>query len=104
PDDYDANVEGAQPARTPQQETVTALIHFVGATTKMVNYLEFQAGDAIVSFESTVQIEGRDELTFVLPNGNVYVMSLVGTKVIEYWDVMIGGEKLSQTVALRRRP
>ncbi len=104
PGPTDRNVEASYSAASPQAETKQGLIHWVSVRSVAQGaFSEFQAGDAIVTFTADVVIAGKRGLYFTLPDGNDYVQANVGKKVIEFWDVYVGGEALSITLLLRRK-
>jgi len=102
----DRNVEASYAAAQPQSATVAGLIHWVSVrSSDRGAFQEIQTGDAIVTFQTEVrsQIEGRRELYFSLPDGNDYVQAVVGKKVMEFWDAIIGGQPLGITLLLKKK-
>lgn len=97
----DRNLEATYVVPVPQQETVTAFIHWVSQRAVERGFTDFKAGDAIVTFESTAELDGRRDLVFEFPDGGIYVQQATGKSVVQFWDVFIGGETLTRTLLLR---
>ena len=98
---FDKNIEGDRPTGTPATKIVHAFIQFVNQDMVREEFAEFHAGLAILTFEADVEIDGLASLTFTLPDGNIYVTDKTGTDVTKYWDLVIGGLRMSRTVALK---
>lgn len=100
--DYDPNVESSYPSMVSRTATVWGLIHFINQSTVPAQFAEFAAGDAIVTFEGSglaelTQLQG---LTFTLPDEQVYVPSKSGENVCKFYDLVLGGQRMSRTVFL----
>lgn len=98
----DPNVEGEMDPSQDQQMTVTALIHFVNAKSVPNGFMVFDKLDAIVTFDSSLNLDAMEGLTYALPDGHVYVPADTGGKAVEFWETVICGERLARTVALRK--
>ena len=98
---FDENIEGDRPTGTPATKTVHAFIQFVNQDMVREEFAEFHAGTAICTFEADVAIDALKSLTFTLPDGNIYVPDKTGTDVTKFWDLVIGGVRMSRTVALK---
>ena len=98
----DPNVEGEEAPVQDQEATVTGLVHYVGARSVPNGFMVFEKLDALVTFESDVDLRTRDGITFELPDGKVYVQADTGGKAVDFWDLLVRGERLAQTVALRK--
>lgn len=96
----DRNLEATYVAPIAATSTISALIHWVQMRTVQRGFTEFEAGDAIITFEAAVDLTPQD-LVFELPDGKIYVQASVGKKLTEFWDVCIGGLPLSRTLLLR---
>lgn len=99
----DPNLEAQAVAPVRQTATVRALIHYVSVRTAMRGLTEFKAGDAIVTFDGDLNLAGRQGLTFGMPDGAEYVQAATGKDVAEFWDVIVGGTRLSVTLLLRAK-
>lgn len=106
--DYDPNVESTYPTLTPKSVTVGALVHIVSVRTTQRQFTEIKTGDAIVTFETTprdqdnqpVDFTKMDQVTFEF-NGDKYVQAATGKELAQYWDAVVGGVPVSQTLLLR---
>jgi hypothetical protein len=106
---FDANDEATYPV-APTQKTaqVGALVHYVSARTNLRQFTEIQAGDAIVTFEAApvdvnnqpVDFAQMDEIIFEM-DGKRWVQMAVGKGLAQYWDAVLGGYPISQTIVLR---
>src|SRR4051812_45445151 len=72
----DRNVEADYAEPDEVETTVQALIHYVSMRTVERGFAEMQAGDAIVTFDSTQDLT-QAGLAFVLPDGKTYVQAAV---------------------------
>ena len=100
----DPNVEGAAPA-IDQEETVTALIHFSGSSVlqaDLQNFMVAERLDASVTFSSSVDFTGRNGLTFELPDGNRYTRPEGVSRLMNAFELILGGDTVARTVPLRR--
>ena len=101
PGGYDPNDESTYPATTPGSAELGALIHIVSARTTQRQFTEIKTGDAIVTFEATVDFSGKEQITFEFM-GDKWVQQAVGKELAQYWDVLMGGNPVSQTIVLRK--
>lgn len=99
----DRNIESTYPTPVPQQQVLTALIHYVSVRTVVREFGEFQAGDAIVTFDPGFDFAGKKAMWFELPDGKQYVQQMEGKRVMEFWDVVLGGVPATKTLLLRIR-
>jgi hypothetical protein len=99
----DPNLEATYAAPVAATATIPALIHYVSARAIERNFTEFRAGDAIISFEPSVNLE-LPGLVFELPDGQIYVQASSGKQVVEFWDVVLGGVPMTRTLLLRLKP
>lgn len=97
----DPNLEAQAIAPVPLELTVKALVHYISVRTALRGLMEYQVGDAIVTFDGDIDLVGKEGLTFGMPDGRQYVQAGVGKDVAEFWDVIVGGTRLSVTVLLR---
>lgn len=115
--DYDKNIESSYAA--PEQKTVTVkgLMHIVSVRTSQRQFTEIKTGDAIVTFENDIRdanvpddpddpranivdLSAMEEIRFEI-NGDSYVQQATGKELSQYWDAIIGGNPISQTLLLR---
>lgn len=101
PVNYDANDESTYPVETPHADTLGGFIHIVSARTTQRQFTEIKTGDAIVTFEATVDFSGKEQITFEF-NGDTWVQQAAGKEVSQYWDLVLGGNLISQTLLLRK--
>lgn len=101
PDNYDPNDEETYPLETPGSLELGGLIHIVSARTTERQFTEIKTGDAIVTFEATVDFSGKERITFEF-NGDTWVQQAVGKELSQYWDLVLGGNPISQTLLLRK--
>lgn len=99
----DRNLEATYVAADLMQLTFNALIHWISQRTIERGFTEFKAGDAIITFDPDVDLTKRD-LVFVLPDGRTYVQASAGKDLIEFWDVVLGGQPMTRTLLLRLKP
>lgn len=104
---FDRNDESTYPAREEKTSNLGGFVHFVSARTTARQFTEIQTGDAIVTFEASVDFTGKDKIRFELtgPTGGAaetYVQAAVGKELAQYWDVVLGGYPITQTVLLRK--
>lgn len=97
----DRNLEATYAPPTPAELTVKAFIHWVSVRAVERGFTDFKAGDAIVTFESDVELDNKRDLRFEMPGGEIYVQASAGKSVAQFWDVYIGGEMLTRTLLLR---
>lgn len=90
--------------KMPMSEVLPALVHWISARTIARGYTDYQAGDALITFEGAQDLASRNGLAFLLPDGLTYVQTAAGKGVNEFWDVMLGGERMTTTVAIRPNP
>lgn len=103
PEPADVNLPKETPPDYRTIET-TALVHFISARTIARGYTQFQEGDAIVTFDTQQSFTGLRHVVFTMPDGKEYVQATEGTDALhEFWDVLVGGTKLSVTLLLRIR-
>lgn len=96
--DYDPNVESTWPTSESRSETFPALVHFVQPLTSGIRqFAELQAGDVILDFLQDVPLPKRGR--FVV-DGKTYVQKDIGDELSEYWDVIIGGQRMMRTVVV----
>jgi hypothetical protein len=99
----DRNVESTYPDPVAEEQDLPALIHYVSVRTVVREFGEFQAGDAIVTFDPGFDFAGKKALWFELPDGKQYVQQMEGKRVMEFWDVVLGGVPATKTLLLRVR-
>jgi hypothetical protein len=92
---------------TVTRETTGAFLHFVSATTQVRQFNEVQIGDAIADISPKINLAGRDGLTFLLPTGpcgdwQTWTNKPVSSQLAVFWDTLMAGRQLYQTVLLRR--
>ena len=92
-----------QPGRTP----VKALLHFISATSAVRQFNEIQMGDCIADISPKVNLTHRDGLSFLLPTGpngelETWSNKPLSSQLAAFWDTQQGGQRLFQTVLLRR--
>jgi hypothetical protein len=102
----DVNVEADYAQTDRQSATIRgALIHHVSAKAAASNYTTFEAGDVLVTFDAaTLDFTGKRNISFQLPDGNIYVQADTGKDPVELWSVFVGGSALTKTLHLRRTP
>lgn len=102
---FDRNVEASYPETIERTQTVSALVHFVNQSMVLQQFAEYQTGDAIVTFDAgfdlVLDLSTLKGLTFTLPDGQVYVPGKMGDEVARYYDLVIGNQRMSRTVALK---
>ena len=88
---------------TLRSETVKAFVHAVQiATSAVQQFNEFENGDLILDLAPDVVLEGRDGLTFTLPNGEAWVAKKIGDRLGRTWDATVQGKQLYRSVLLRK--
>lgn len=108
---FDNGVTAADPndlatwsgVEAPQTLEVSGLVHFPSAATLLNRgFVELEQGDAIVDFPPSLSFAGRNNLTFEI-DGVEYVQKGVGKQVLDYYDLLVGGERLLRTCVLTRK-
>jgi hypothetical protein len=95
---FDPNIESAYPATTLQSGTFPAMIHFVQPSRSGVRiFSEIEVGDVILDFKQGYQLPKTAMFDIA---GNRYVQKDAGSVLSEYWDVVIGGERMWRTLLL----
>lgn len=86
----------------PQTSEVKGLVYFPSAAS-LINrgFLELVEGDCIVDFDPSLQFAGKQNLTFLI-DGFSYVQKTVGKQVMDYYDLLVGGERMFRTCVLTR--
>lgn len=97
----DRNLEQTYPEPVETSLPVNALIHFISERTIDRGFTSFKAGDAIITFDADVDLTQRDLVFLLPPDGAVYVQASAGKDVMQFWDVVIGGNPLTRTLLLR---
>jgi len=103
---YDPNVEGDYPEAEPASGTYPALIHFVQPVTSGVRtFAEVEAGDVICDFIEDVELDGKKNPRFEIQSqpGVIYHQKNAGDELAQYWDLVVGGERMMRTVLLTRQ-
>lgn len=90
-----------------RRETISAFLHFVNATAAVRQFNEIQVGDCMVDLSSGVNLVGREGLAYLLPTGpagalETWTHKPLSSQLAAYWDTIQGGQRLFQTVLLRR--
>lgn len=86
----------------PQTETVKALLHFIGGSFQVREFVEIEVGDCIADFAATVTLEGRTGLYFEF-NGAQWEQKPMSDRLAEMWDTVVKGQRLFRTVLLKKR-
>lgn len=88
-------------AATEKSESVRAMIHYIAPIISDVQrFAELNSGDAMLDLpRDTDDLEGRKQLTFEF-DGKVWVQKKISGVLRDYWDVLVGGERLYRTVAV----
>ena len=93
-------------SRTYATIDVGALQQFIDDPDKDKDLLEFafvQRGDCVFSILSSVNLDGKDEVTVVDPNGVLWTPITVPTRAFyEYIDVRVGSTQIAQSILARR--
>ncbi len=85
---------------TIQAEEVRGFIHFIQPAVSDVRiFNELAVGDAMIDLPPETEIADRTQLEFLV-DGQTWVQKKVSEKLMEYWDVLLGGERFYRTVAV----
>lgn len=96
--EYDPNVESSYPEYAPESGEFNALVHFVQPETSAIRqFAEIRSGDVILDFSADVVLPSAAR--FVI-DGRDYVQKSVGKELAQYWDVVVGGERMMRTLVL----
>lgn len=92
---------------TEQRREVRALLHFVSATAQVRQFNEVAVGDCIVDLAPDVTLRGLESLRFLLPTGpdgaaEEWTNKPISTQLATFWDTLQQGQRLFQTVLLRK--
>ena len=101
---FDANVEGSYPETREVSGTARALVHFVQPIKSGIRqFAEIQPGDVILDMQPTAMPapEGADGLKCVI-DGQTYVQKDAGKELAQYWDLVVGGERMMRTLLMTR--
>ena len=87
---------------TPQSlGPINALVHVEEAKSVLRQFVEIEVGDLIVDFPPAVQIDGLDNLRFVI-DGQNYEQKEIGGRLAKAWDTIIAGNRSLRTVLLKK--
>jgi hypothetical protein len=81
--------------------TVKAFLHFTLATSMVSQFNVLEAGDAIADFSADVEIDGKEDLRFVI-DGEVWEEKSLPDRLARTWDTQFKGQKLYRSVVLRK--
>ncbi len=99
--EFDPNVEASFPSTTPQSGSWKGLVHYVQPTKSgFRTFAEVQTGDVIVDFLHDVELPLGSR---VLIDGQYYVQKDAGSELAEYWDLIIGGQRMLRTLLLTKQ-
>lgn len=92
---------------TARREEINAFVHFVGATSAVRQFNEIQIGDAILDLSPAVRLAGREGLVYLLPSGpdgelEPWSNKPMSSQLANFWDTQQQGQRLFQTVLLRK--
>lgn len=99
---YDANLEGSYPDTVPVSGTARALVHFVQPLKSGVRqFAEVEAGDVILDLahDGVPAPEGAAGLRCII-DGKTYVQKEAGKELAQYWDLVVGGERMMRTMLM----
>ena len=90
-----------------QRREVRAFLHFVNATAQVRQFNEVQVGDCILDLAPDVTLRGLETLRFLLPTGDggapeEWTNKPISTQLATFWDTLQQGQRLFQTVLLRK--
>lgn len=102
----DPNVQDDYPAAEIQSVEYQAFVHFVAVRSSLRQWMQVQAGDAIIGLlpEHAAEIAAFKGVTFVLPDGKTYQQSETGGDLQALWDSHIGGNAILVAFLLRVVP
>ncbi len=96
--EFDVNIESTYPATTLQSGTFPAMVHFIQPSKSGIRmFAEVQVGDVILDLKHDYQLPKTAIFDIA---GNKYVQKDAGSVLSEYWDVVIGNERLWRTLLL----
>lgn len=85
-----------------RSETVRALVHYVQpASAALRQFAEVQVGDAVVDFQSTLDLSGREAVRFQIADQG-WVQAKTGQALAESWDTLVGGRRQVRSLLLRQ--
>jgi hypothetical protein len=87
---------------TNRQSIVKGFFHTITpavSAARMFN--ETEVGNAIVDFEGTVELDGKENLRFSI-NGEVWVQKEISDVLAKSWEVIVAGKRLWRSVLLRK--
>lgn len=85
----------------PRRLRIPALLHFVGASAEERRFAEIQVGDCLVDLLPDAPVDGLTGLRFRI-NGEEWVPKGVSDMLARKWDTMMGGVRITRTIALRK--
>ena len=94
---FDPNVESSYVSEELQSMDLPTLVHFFGAKTAEITGGAVEVGDAVLVFRDDVALDGKDFQQFEI-NGKLYVQKAAGKRLVEEWDVMVGGNPFARTI------
>jgi len=99
---FDPNVESTYVPQPLQSLTLPALVHFFGAKTEELTSGEIEAGDAVLTLRANAVIDGFDLQEFDI-DGKRFVQKKVGRRLIEEWDLLVGGHRFARTIFVTKK-
>ena len=99
---FDPNVESSYVPQEMQSVTLPALVHFFGAKTEELTGGEVEAGDAVLTLRGDAELDGYDMQEFCI-DGKRYVQKKVGRRLVEEWDVLVGGRRFARTIFVTKK-
>ena len=101
PEGFDPNLESTWSEGDPQSGQWEALVHYVDPTKSTVrNFSEIQSGDVIVELIDDTELPAA-VVTFDI-GGVKFAQKDVGAELAEYYDLVIGGQRIFRTLVLAR--